>query len=216
MTPSCRMSKGTDMTWSVWVGLALLLAVNADGLADMEGTPPGAAPASVVSDDADPYLVITQRNVFGLKPPPPPPAPPKDAAAALPEVRLTGFMRKGAPWKVLLSVTPASPDGHQHGLTFYLTMVEGDKEGDVELVKAYPVEGKVDIINSGTPMTLSLEKEQRESPVPPPAPYEVPEVLRLKPRVTGRRIRPRSALAGRAPIQSSADEGAESSDGTVR
>jgi len=112
--------------------------------------------------------------VFRLNPPPPPPEPPKPPAPRLPEIKLSGFTRTGDKWKVLLAVTTDNPDPHGPKLSSYLTLAEGDKKevgtgdkkGMVELVKLYSGEEKIDIINSGSPMTLSMK--DNGFVIPPP------------------------------------------------
>jgi hypothetical protein len=89
-------------------------------------------------------------------------------------VILSGFMRTGNQWKVLLSVKVRNPDPRAAPLNSFLSMAEGEKEGVtsgenkfvVELVKLYPVQEKADIINSGTPVTLSMKDNGFEGQVP--------------------------------------------------
>jgi hypothetical protein len=170
------MSVGSKMTWVGMAGLAILLGVRGACLAGAEEPSAANLVASDSDDDANPYSIIAQRNVFGLNPPPAAPEPDKGPPPNLPVVRLSGFMRKGDPWKVLLAVEVENPDPHGHALTCYLTLAEGDKktvgsgskQGVLELVKAYADLEKVDIINAGTPMTLSLKENGIASSPPSP------------------------------------------------
>ncbi len=203
------------MAWSGLVGLAILLGGSRDGQADTEGRVAATVEASVVSDEANPYSVIAARNVFGLKPPPIALEPPQGPAPELPEVRLTGFMRKGEQWKVLLAVKTQSPVARARALTLYLTLVEGDKQGCVELVKAYPEQEKVDIINSGTPVTLTMKEEASENHIAVPAPHEIPEALRGKARVLNRRMRPRGSRSGLVPVMNAPPTDSDAAAGTM-
>jgi hypothetical protein len=133
----------------------------------------GANVASAFDDASNPYSVIVDRNVFHLNPAPPPAAPDKGPPPDLPKVYLSGFMRTGDKLKVLLAVKTKDPKSKPPETSSYLTLEEGSKEGVVELVRAYADEGKVDIINSGTPMTLSL-KENGVVGETPPAPAAAP------------------------------------------
>lgn len=144
---------------------------------------------------ANPYSVITSRNVFHLNPPPPPPAADKGPPPVLPKIFLSGFMWNGDKLSVLLVVKTPNPDLKSADLPSYLTLAEGAKDGAVELVKVYPEEGKVDILNSGTPMTLSMKDDgvTNDPALPPasrpPVRYR-PPLLRRPPGVSHRKAAP--------------------------
>src|ERR1700733_225647 len=76
------------------------------GCAGMAGLASALAGAETVLVDANPYSVISDRNVFHLNSPPPPPAPPDPKPVDLPKVMLTGFVGKGHSMKVLLAIPP--------------------------------------------------------------------------------------------------------------
>jgi hypothetical protein len=67
--------------------------------------------------------------------------------------------------KVLLVVKTKSPDAKEHESVSYLSLGEGDKQGGgttdkqgvIEVVKVDVNAGTVDIVNSGTPVTLSMK-----------------------------------------------------------
>ncbi len=147
------------------VGGSVLLAAQGACLAGTEDASPAPAVASASAANANPYSVIIARNVFRLNPPPPPPEPAKPPSPHLPVVILSGFMRIGNQWKVLLAVNTENPDPHGQRLTSYLALAEGDKgtvglgtkQAVVELVKLYVGQEKVDIINSGASITLSMK-----------------------------------------------------------
>jgi hypothetical protein len=87
-------------------------------------------------------------------------------------------MRAGNQWKVMLSVNTENPDPHGQRVTSYLALAEGDKrtvgldtkQAVVELVRIYADQEKIDIINLGTPMTLSMKEDGFESPTRPQDP----------------------------------------------
>ncbi|HEX4119182.1 MAG TPA: hypothetical protein VH619_01040, partial [Verrucomicrobiae bacterium] len=120
-------------------GLALLMPLIAGANAEIS---PG---------DSNPYAVISDRNVFHLNPPP----PPEEAAPLKPpdlqKVQLSGFQKIGENIKVYLAIPAKDPKD-----TAYLALQAGEKGNDVEIVKIREEKGEVDIINSGTPMTLTL------------------------------------------------------------
>jgi hypothetical protein len=113
--------------------------------------------AAVPDDDSNPYAVISERNVFHLNPIPPPPAP-ETPKADLPEIKLSGFLRIGKTQHALFSCTPKDKkDG-----PIYYDLADGEKEGILEVVKIHDDRGEVDIVNSGTPLTLSLKNDTLE------------------------------------------------------
>jgi len=133
--------------------------------------------ADSIDVEANPYAVIIQRNAFHLNPPPPLPEANKAPPPDLPLVKLSGFLQMGNQWKVLLAVQTRNPDPKATPSSVFLALAEGDKEKAateanqfvVEVVKIYPVEEKVDIINSGTAVTLSMKNNGFESAAPSPA-----------------------------------------------
>ena len=80
-------------------------------------------------------------------------------------MKLSGFAQTGNEWKVFLAVKTKNPDPKAAPSNSYLTLAEGDKRevasGEnrfvVQMVRVYPDQEKVDIINSGTPVTLSMK-----------------------------------------------------------
>jgi hypothetical protein len=116
----------------------------------MADDPPDAA--------ANPYAVISERNVFHLNPPPPPPAPEEPPKADLPEIKLSGFLKIGNTTHALFS---SSPKDKKDGPTYY-DLVDGEKQGILEVVKIHEDKGEVEIINSGTAATLNLKDDSLE------------------------------------------------------
>ncbi len=136
--------------------------------------------AGADDDNTNSYSAIVDRNAFHLSAPPPSPVPDKGAPPVLPVVYLSGFMRTGDTLKALLVVKTQNPDAKAAELSSYLTLAEGDKAGVVEMVRIHAGEEKVEIINSGTPMTLSTRVNSVKSDAPSPVASRRPE----KPRET--------------------------------
>jgi hypothetical protein len=120
-----------------------------------------AAIPAVSQDASNPYAVIGQRNAFHLNPVPipPPPEPPK---VELPDVKLSGFLKVANKTHVLFSYTPKD----KKDLPIYYNLIEGEKQGILEVLKIHEEEGEVDVRNSGTEMTLSLAKDSLEAKGP--------------------------------------------------
>jgi len=120
----------------------------------MAGWANALAAADNPAADANPYSVISDRNVFHLVPPPPPPPPPEPKALDLPKVMLTGFVGRGSSVKIYLAIPPRD---NKDTIYYSSGLVPGDKVKDVELVRINYDKKEVDIINSGTPQTLSIK-----------------------------------------------------------
>jgi hypothetical protein len=123
----------------------------------MAGWASALAAADNAPTDGNPYSVICVRNVFHLNDPPPPPPPPEPKPVDLPKVMLTAFVGKGSSIKVYLAVPPKEA---KESVYYTSGMVPDQMEHDVKLVKINyekkdPV--SVDILNSGTPQTLTLK-----------------------------------------------------------
>lgn len=120
----------------------------------------------------NPYAVIVERNVFRLNPIPPPPEPVK-AKPDLPKVKITGFINLGGRDKVLFV---AEPKDKKDGPLYY-TLAEGERSGDgkLELVKIHPGQDAVDIINDGTPATLTTKDDTLAPASAPTTPGESKE-----------------------------------------
>jgi hypothetical protein len=139
------------------IGSAAFLALASCSFANANAAGPpqvGAGDSSTVSGSSsdNPYAIITDRNVFRLNPIPPPSAAPEPKPADLPKINLNGFVKIRDITRVLFSIPPK--DAKQQ-ITYY-SLAPGEKQGILELVKINSAKGEVDILNSGTAMTLSL------------------------------------------------------------
>jgi hypothetical protein len=114
--------------------------------------------AAVPDDNSNPYALISERNVFHLNPIPDPPPPQDTPKVDLPVIKLSGFLRIGKTTHALFSY---SPKDSKLGPMYY-DLANGEKDGILEVVTIHEDRGEVEIINSGTPLTLSLKNDTLE------------------------------------------------------
>lgn len=107
-------------------------------------------------DEANPYAIISERNVFHLNPPPPPAPPPEAPKADLPVIKITGIVKIGDQLRALFV---SEPKDKKDTPTFY-NLAEGEKQGILEVVKIDQMGEKVDVINSGTKATLTMKEDK--------------------------------------------------------
>ena len=128
--------------------------------------------AAVVAEaPANPYIVITNRNAFGIKPPAPPvEAVPVVPVVAPPNLFLTGISHLHGLKRAYLVVN--RPNGKTPD---YLSVDEGY---DVDGLKVLGIDHKkqtVRVMNSGTEVTLNFKDNgMKGAPVPPPGPGQKP------------------------------------------
>jgi hypothetical protein len=102
----------------------------------------------------NPYQAIVDRNVFGLKPPPPPPDPEANKPPP-PKITLTGIYTMGGTKRVLMKVSvPARPP--EPAKEVPLTLSEGQREGDVEVLEIDTVARTAKVNNFGTITSLDF------------------------------------------------------------
>jgi hypothetical protein len=135
------MKVSSKMTWACVLACAVIAGL---GNSRVSGETPGVA--------GNPYSVISDRNVFHLNPPP---LITNDApkAAEMQKVMLTGFVGKGNSTRVLMAVLPKDTKE----FPTYLNLAQGERSKNVELVSIRLNKEEIDIINDGTPMTLSVK-----------------------------------------------------------
>jgi len=128
-----------------------------------------AAPSPVASN---PFRMIVQRNVFGLRPPRSEPAPPP--AQPLPEVVLTGLTTIVGHKLALLTLHfPGKP--FERAKEELCTLKEGQREGPVEVLEIDLKNDRVKVNNSGAIVFVNL---RRELPKPSALPTPFPTVTR--------------------------------------
>ena len=128
------------------------------------------ARAAVLPHSLNPYQSIVRRNIFRLKPAAPPrslqpPAPP------LPEITLTGITTILGDKRVLLKVRspsrPLQPPKEECRI-----MSEGQRDGELQVLKINVKAETVTVSNSGTVMVLNFQKNgPKPSYVAPPRPW---------------------------------------------
>lgn len=114
--------------------------------------------SALPENSSNPYVIISERNVFHLNPIPPP-SPAEPSKADLPVIKLSGFFKVGKKTRALFS---SQPKKKEELWTFY-NLAEGEKEGALEVVKIDEADGKVEILNTGTPATLTLKQDSMET-----------------------------------------------------
>jgi len=124
----------------------------------------------VLADDDNasehPYTVIWDRNIFHLNPPPPPVKAEDQVKPDLPVIKITGIIKVGDKVRALFA---SQPKGGKETVT-YFNLAEGERQGILEVVKIDPENESVDIINSGTPATLTVKNDKlAKNEGPPPA-----------------------------------------------
>jgi len=112
---------------------------------------PAFAAADTAASEANPYAVISDRNVFHLNPPPPPPAA-EEKPVDVPKVMLSGFRTVAGRTRVFLVLQPKDPKE----VTKFMDLAQGEQNNSVEVVKIDSQKRQVDIVNTGHPMTLTF------------------------------------------------------------
>jgi hypothetical protein len=153
------------VAWAGLMGGAILLGTAAARSAGADEVPPAPSSVAGAEDNSNPYAVISDANVFRLNTPPPAAGVDTGPPPDLPVVTLSGFIRDADHVKVLMAVKIKDPTKAKElqEVTSYLTLAEGEKDGVVELVKVHAEAEEVDIMNSGTPMTLTMKANGFES-----------------------------------------------------
>ena len=123
---------------------------------------PAQATADTPASEANPYTVISERNVFHLNPPPPTPAA-EEKAADVPKVMLSGFRTVAGNTRVFLVLQPKDTKEPMK----FLDLAQGQKDSAVEVVKINSEKRQVEIVNTGHPMTLNFADNGFASSVAP-------------------------------------------------
>lgn len=123
----------------------------------------------------NPYSGIVERNSFGLKPPVNPADLVKPPPPVVADIKLQGITtilgRKQVLMKVRVPTKPPEPARDES-----LVLLEGQREGEVEVLEINPEDGTVKISNGGTILALNMQ-DHADKPLPgatPPGPAGAP------------------------------------------
>lgn len=117
--------------------------------------------ADGVSKSDNPYKLISERNLFALRPSTAGPsvAPPNVPSST---IVLTGITTVLGEKRAFLEVTPpAKPPAPTKEISCILT--EGEREGTIEVLKIDAKAGSVEVSENGTVTTLTFEKNGRKT-----------------------------------------------------
>ena len=120
---------------------------------------------------ADKYHQIPERNIFGLRPALPAPAPPTNPSVALPKLTLTGITTILGSKVVLIKEQPVGGKPGEVAKELSFILAEGQREGDLEVLRIDETAREVEVNNLGTRMTLTFERDgTKAQSTPPPSP----------------------------------------------
>jgi len=128
-----------------------------------------ALPALGISADAagNPYQPIVERNTFGLKPPVPVDLAPKPPAPPPALVELSGIATILGKKQAFLQVQePARPN--EPAKKLFLTLSEGERQGEIEVLQIDPVAGVVKVSNAGVVTNLDIQNNAPKLASTPP------------------------------------------------
>jgi hypothetical protein len=137
-----------------------------------------AATADIADSPSNPYHSIVVRNVFVLKDPPPPPEPPSTKPPT-PKFVLQGVTTFGGNRAIFKSGPVAGKPGEQPKEQSYM-LREGERDGEVEVVRIDTKACIVEIKHAGVAMTLDFTNNAAKvvaaAPMPgiPGAPPVIP------------------------------------------
>ncbi len=126
-----------------------------------------------VNTAATPYQPIIDRNIFALKPPPPPPDPASEKPPP-PKITLTGIATILGK-KLALMKTPPEPvkQGESSKGEHFYTLTEGQRDGELQVVKIDEKAQTVEVTFGGSPFTLNFTdngvKGSATTGAPPPS-----------------------------------------------
>jgi hypothetical protein len=139
------------LTSACVIGGVVALATSSRALTGVAATDYPSSTSDGAGDNSNPYAIIVDRNIFRLSPPPPPKSV-DQKPVDLPKVYLNGIIKIGDDVRVLFSIPPKDAKSQ----TAYFKLAPGEEDGVLELVKIHPDQQAVDVLVSGTAMTLSM------------------------------------------------------------
>ncbi|MBN9691044.1 MAG: hypothetical protein J0M24_12480 [Verrucomicrobia bacterium] len=127
----------------------------------------GAVTVGAATPTDNPYLSLTNRNAFGIRPPAPPPAPEVVAPppAAPPNVFLTGVSNSGGQKKAYFAIN--RPGGKT---AEYETVFEGEELEDLKVLEIDAKNGSVRTLIGGREVTLNFKDNGLKSVAGTPVP----------------------------------------------
>jgi hypothetical protein len=113
----------------------------------------------------NPYTVIYNRNIFRLRPPTSANAAAPRPTIPLSTVILTGISTVLGDKRAFLEITPP-PKPAQPSKPISCILTEGQRESGIEVLEIDPKTEFVKVLNNGTTMTLTFDKNGRKTPLP--------------------------------------------------
>lgn len=114
----------------------------------------------------NPYEVIYSRNVFRLRPPASATAAAPQPTVPLSTIILTGITTVLGNKRAFLEITPP-PKPPQPAKPISCILTEGQREAGIEVLQIDPKTEFVKVLNNGTTMTLTFDKNGRKTTPPP-------------------------------------------------
>ncbi|HKS36621.1 MAG TPA: hypothetical protein VJW76_05490, partial [Verrucomicrobiae bacterium] len=148
----CMRMNSTERTLRLAVGAFLIAAT---------------VQADITESKDNPWRVIIDRNPFGLQDPPPPPDPSSltNQPPVKVDIKFTGISSdSNANTKRAWLMVPPGPGRPQPK---YLSLSEGDSDGDLKVLEINETETTVKVLNAGVPVTLNFKEHGLTAPVAP-------------------------------------------------
>jgi hypothetical protein len=111
--------------------------------------------------DSESYQVILDRNPFALRAPMAPPPELTNPPPVKVDVKITGVTAHSGvkkAWLMIPAVAGKSPNPR------YLSMMEGDKDGDLQVLEINEKDATVKVLNAGVPVVLNFRENGLAAP----------------------------------------------------
>jgi hypothetical protein len=111
--------------------------------------------------DSEYYQVILDRNPFALRAPMAPPPELTNPPPVKVDVKITGVTAHSGvkkAWLMIPAVAGKSPNPR------YLSMMEGDKDGDLQVLEINEKDATVKVLNAGVPVVLNFRENGLAAP----------------------------------------------------